>query len=467
MSSRIDARKMERLEEHYKLIKDRENFRTRNIGMWKYISNVSLVILIFDCLFLSYFLFTGGLSSLFIISLNAPFISLVIYILFILIAYVSKYKRRFYSSEVALTLEEVLFLRFLELYKKANRVSKEKEGIMRKKYKKELVNKFESIKEIVKSYGSINMSLINGIIGDEIDKFKLNFDEYLYSNIIMGDESDLNNVCRFLLDISEYMLNPKLDSLERINKQIQEWLDPKDYETDWVAKIHIFAYERPLTSRLIFSSIFILLTILIGLYLHLDVPYLYSGFFASAIVSFKIFDLIFKEDSRPTLPTSPDISRSQNSQVVSEIEEIGIPEELDQRHFKWHLSGAVMSGAYGKIDIPGSDSASELIVHQLEGEVKVRIVCDMRGLKALSGYKLDVCKEYALNSPHWPGRFSDTISKKTKFTTDIDGCGKEEFNLRLEDFSNRPGVHILSVFLNIVDGNTILISDNFEVSISP
>jgi len=132
---------------------------------------------------------------------------------------------------------------------------------------------------------------------------------------------------------------------------------------------------------------------------------------------------------------------------------------------KWNLSGAVMSGDYGRIDIPDSDSASRLKVHQLEGEVKVKIVCDMRGLKPISRYKLDVCKEYVLNSPHWPGRFSDTISI-ISFTTDSEGCGKKEFNLRFNDFSNRPGVHTLSVFLNdSVDGRTILISDNFVVNV--
>ncbi len=131
---------------------------------------------------------------------------------------------------------------------------------------------------------------------------------------------------------------------------------------------------------------------------------------------------------------------------------------------KWNLSGAVKSGAYGKIDIPNSDSESKLIVEQLEGEIKAKIICDMRGLKPISGYKLDVIKENVLHSPDFPGRFSDTF-RHSPFTTDNEGCVKEEFFLRSNDFPN-PRIHTLSVFLNdSVDGRTILISDNFPVRV--
>lgn len=133
---------------------------------------------------------------------------------------------------------------------------------------------------------------------------------------------------------------------------------------------------------------------------------------------------------------------------------------------KWNLSGDVMSGPYGRIDIPDSDSESKLVVEQHEGEGNIKLICDMRGLRPKARYKLDVCKEYEINSPHFPGRFSDTI-KPIPFTTDIEGCEKEEFILRFNDFSNRLGVHTLSVFLNdSVDGRTILISDNFNINVS-
>jgi len=140
---------------------------------------------------------------------------------------------------------------------------------------------------------------------------------------------------------------------------------------------------------------------------------------------------------------------------------------------KWNLSGAVMptppnGGDYGRIDIPNSNSASKLIVQELEGEVKVKIVCDMKGLRPNARYILDVIKRYTLHSK-WPGRFSDTI-RPEEFAADSEGYEKREFNLRSNDFPN-PGTHTLSVWLNEFDhpiwpNRTILISDNFEVSVS-
>ena len=123
-----------------------------------------------------------------------------------------------------------------------------------------------------------------------------------------------------------------------------------------------------------------------------------------------------------------------------------------------------MSGHYGKIDIPNSDSESKLIAEQHEDEGTVKIKCDMRWLKPEARYIIDVCKEYVLKSPHFPGRFSNTISK-TYLTTDNEGFGKAEFNLRYNDFPSH-GVHTISLFLNdSVDGRTILISDNFAVRV--
>lgn len=159
--------------------------------------------------------------------------------------------------------------------------------------------------------------------------------------------------------------------------------------------------------------------------------------------------------------------RVRNSEQFKDVKGYIEPSAIASPHtfsVEWHLSGAVMPvPPYGSRDIPNSDSASKLIVHQLEGEVNVKIICDMRGLRPKSRYRLAIINP-TLNST-WPGRFSDTIPS-ISFVTDSEGCDTSEFNLRSNDFSI-PGVHTLSVWLNQLDPNfTILISDNFEVSVS-
>jgi len=133
-------------------------------------------------------------------------------------------------------------------------------------------------------------------------------------------------------------------------------------------------------------------------------------------------------------------------------------------NIEWRLSGAVMPvPPYGLGDIPNSDTESELIVHQLEEDGNVKIICDMGGLLPTSRSRVFIVNPYAPYSG-WPGRFSDDVPP-ISFTSDSEGCGRREFNLRSSDFPN-PGVHTLSVWLNELDPNrTVLISDNFEVVI--
>lgn len=132
---------------------------------------------------------------------------------------------------------------------------------------------------------------------------------------------------------------------------------------------------------------------------------------------------------------------------------------------EWNLSGAVMPvPPYGSEDIPNSDSASKLTVFQLDGDIKVKIIGDMRGLHPTARFRVFLHKAYTPQST-LPSRFSETVPP-ISFFTDNNGCKKWELNLRYSDFPN-PGVHNLSVWFNELDPNrTILISDNFEVIIA-
>ena len=69
----------------------------------------------------------------------------------------------------------------------------------------------------------------------------------------------------------------------------------------------------------------------------------------------------------------------------------------------WNLSADVMPvspyGPYGTMDIPGSDSASKLIVNQPNGAVEVTITGAMNGLNPNTTYTVYLSKEYTKYSP--------------------------------------------------------------------
>jgi hypothetical protein len=66
--------------------------------------------------------------------------------------------------------------------------------------------------------------------------------------------------------------------------------------------------------------------------------------------------------------------------------------------YTWHLSGAVMPvppyGDYGTLDIPGSDTASKLIVNQPNGTTQVTITGVMNGLNANTEYTVYLSNGY-------------------------------------------------------------------------
>ncbi len=68
----------------------------------------------------------------------------------------------------------------------------------------------------------------------------------------------------------------------------------------------------------------------------------------------------------------------------------------------WNLSGAVMPvPPYGSQDIPGSDSASKLLVNQPNGSVMVGLTGVMNGLKPDTTYTVYVSKTYTPYSAYW------------------------------------------------------------------
>jgi len=69
----------------------------------------------------------------------------------------------------------------------------------------------------------------------------------------------------------------------------------------------------------------------------------------------------------------------------------------------WNLSGDVMPvspyGPYGTMDIPGSDTASKLIVNQPNGAVEVTITGVMKGLHPNTTYTVYLSKDYTKYTP--------------------------------------------------------------------
>lgn len=68
----------------------------------------------------------------------------------------------------------------------------------------------------------------------------------------------------------------------------------------------------------------------------------------------------------------------------------------------WNLSAAVAKvPPYGTRDIPGSDTASKLIVNQPNGNTVVTITGAMNGLNPNTTYTVYLSKGYAKNIPRW------------------------------------------------------------------
>jgi len=236
----------------------------------------------------------------FIISLNNPiFVLIIIYIIFLILAFVTVYMRRFYSAEIELSYDEILFLRFFELYKNANLTLKTKNRIMKDKYKSNLIKEFKKIVLLVEGYDYGNISLNKNILSDEIETFKLNVRKYLYNNVILGDNSDLASVRNFLLDICKYLLNPRLNSLIWLNNQIQSRLIIKEIEKKSInGTIYFNVYKRPLLFRIIFLTIIIISIVVIGIKLEVGISVIFMASITSIWGSLSLFNVIFKEENR-------------------------------------------------------------------------------------------------------------------------------------------------------------------------
>jgi len=126
----------------------------------------------------------------------------------------------------------------------------------------------------------------------------------------------------------------------------------------------------------------------------------------------------------------------------------------------WNLSADVMPvPPYGSRDIPGSDTASKLVVNQPNGATEVTITGAMNGLNPNTTYTVYLSKGY-VPMTGWPGLFTSTVPAFT-FVTDAYGAGSWHVNLRDANFPG-SGTHTLSVWINEA-GYTMLISGNFEV----
>jgi hypothetical protein len=128
---------------------------------------------------------------------------------------------------------------------------------------------------------------------------------------------------------------------------------------------------------------------------------------------------------------------------------------------KWNLSGAVMPvPPYGSIDIPGSDTASKLMVTRPKGNNRAAITGVMNGLKPNTTYMVALSNGYTpfpVDSG-WPGLFTTKIPVFT-FVTDASGSGSWHVNVKRASF---PGAGAFPVSIWVNDGGaTLLISDTF------
>jgi hypothetical protein len=74
------------------------------------------------------------------------------------------------------------------------------------------------------------------------------------------------------------------------------------------------------------------------------------------------------------------------------------PNEITDHHYGWHLSGSVMPvPPYGASDIPGSDTASKLIVQNPGANTIITIIGSMKGLRPDTTYSVFLSNGY---SPH-------------------------------------------------------------------
>jgi hypothetical protein len=132
--------------------------------------------------------------------------------------------------------------------------------------------------------------------------------------------------------------------------------------------------------------------------------------------------------------------------------------------YSWHLSGDVMPvPPYGSQDIPGSDTASKLIVNQPNGKIVVMINGVMNGLDPNTTYTVYLSNGY-IPQTDWPGLFDAATVPAFTFTTNATGSGTWHLNLQADDFPG-TGTYPLSIWIDTA-GKTLLISDNFDVVIT-
>ena len=129
---------------------------------------------------------------------------------------------------------------------------------------------------------------------------------------------------------------------------------------------------------------------------------------------------------------------------------------------KWNLSGAVMpQPKYGLRDISGSEKVSVLTVVQTEKQIQ--ITGEMSNLSRDTLYAVLLAKGYTPNTAY-PGLFTDKIGNFT-FMSTLGGSYRWTFIIFNTDFPG-PGTYTLSIWINdTVTNTTILISDNFDVTI--
>lgn len=360
-------------EEKYKTISDRENFRNKNIKNYTNLYQFSMFIAIL-CFISLLILIIFYPKSPFELTVNDLHLWVIVfYFLSLFIALFSVNRRRHFSSGIPISHDEIIFLRFYELYKIAIRVGEAPVGIMRNDIKKQLINDFGEVVALVEDYNFGNISLSKTLVGDEIENFKYIVTNYLYSNVILGEVSDLTIICNIILDICRYMLNPSLDGLKMINHRISDRLSKKEYSKKGITeRIKTITYERPTLSRMVFTVFIALIIGASASILKLDKAYIFTTSIGSLAFSLRFYDIIFKDEEKYDVTLLEEDEQEISTQLSIDYDQPQLDEYISlinnvnkQPISESEVMNKILRPLYNDIDIIVRD-INELYWHNFE-----------------------------------------------------------------------------------------------------
>jgi len=175
-----------------------------------------------------------------------------------------------------------------------------------------------------------------------------------------------------------------------------------------------------------------------------------------------VFALIFTVTRCEQASSPIGVTTENNADVVTKAK----PDKPGAGFAAFHLTGDVLCvPPYGTIDIPGS--GGKVIYNQPNGKMAVLINSIVNGLKPNFTYKLYLRNYKKPGAPPWgaTGCSYGNWTYMGSFITDDKGHG--DFQIKILKDEMPAGEYNFSVWINdVVAGRTLLVSDNFTVTIA-